>query len=259
GRAFTPGECADGGDPVVILSDGLWRRRFGADPRVIGRALTIEGQSRMVVGVMAPGFRFPEESDLWLPLAINFGNQYKIRLSGVIARLGAGVTLEAARADLSEILGRRRTSPDTQVRVIGLGERLVGNVRRALLAQFGAVVFVLLIACANVADLLLARSAARQKEMAIRAAGGGRRGAAAAHATVADREFDALGGGRRGRAARGEVARQAARGDESRRDRSHPGEQCGWPRPRLHLHGRVVDGTDRRRPSCLASVEDRCQ
>jgi putative ABC transport system permease protein len=179
GRAFTPAEYTEGGEPVVILSDGLWRRRFGGDPQVIGRALMLEGQSRTVVGIMAPGFRFPEESDLWLPLTINSSNQRRIHLS-VLARLGASVTPEAAMADLSVILDQKRqafpvTFADMRVRVITLGERLVGNIRLALLVLFGAVAFVLLIACANVTNLLLARSAARQKEMAIRSAiGAGR-------------------------------------------------------------------------------------
>jgi putative ABC transport system permease protein len=182
GRAFTPEEDQAGGPLAVILSDGLWRRRFGGDPRVIGRAITVGDQSRTVVGIMPPGFRFPEESELWLPLALNVAEKLSREgtLVSVLARLKPGVTLEAAIADLSAILERnRRAFPrqysGVQVGVIGLSESLIGNVRPALLVLFGAVTFVLLIACANVANLLLAKSAARQKEMAIRAAiGAGR-------------------------------------------------------------------------------------
>jgi putative ABC transport system permease protein len=184
GRSFTMEEDTTGGAQAVILSDKLWRRRFGADPQVIGRTLTLEGQNRTVIGIMPPSFRFLDEADLWLPLALNV-NQQLNRQGGavrveVIARLKQGVTLEAASADLSVILNRQRQAfprvyrryGDIQVRVIGLGESLVGNVRLALLALFGSVLFVLLIACANVANLMLARSSARQKEMAIRAAVG---------------------------------------------------------------------------------------
>jgi putative ABC transport system permease protein len=187
GRAFTSEEDTYGGAPVVILSDSLWRRRFNSDPQVIGRALSFYhpdqiggSQSWTVLGIMPPGFRFPGESDLWLPLALNVTQELGGELGSgvsVIARLKPGLTLEAARADLSVIIERQRQAfpklnPDTQFRVVRLSEWLVGNVRLALLILFGAVAFVLLIACANVANLLLARSAARQKEMAIRAAVG---------------------------------------------------------------------------------------
>src|SRR6266542_1287096 len=184
GRVFTQAEDTAGGTPAVILSYGLWRRRYGGDPQVIGRALTLGGESRTVVGIMPQGFRFPGESDLWLPLALNvtqeLSRQGRLFNVSVLARLKPGVTPEAAKEDLSAILERQRQAfpngySGVQVRVIGLSEMLVGNVRLALLVMFGAVAFVLLIACANVANLLLARSAARQKEMAIRAAiGAGR-------------------------------------------------------------------------------------
>jgi putative ABC transport system permease protein len=180
GRAFTQAEDTYGGQPAVILSDSLWRRRFGGDPQVIGRSITVGGQSRTIVGIMPGGFRFPEKSDLWLPLALNVAQELSRQggvLPSVLARLKPGVTPEAARADMSVILERQRQAfpkrySGAQIRVIGLSESLVGNVRLALLVMFGAVTFALLIACANVANLLLARSAARGKEMAIRAAVG---------------------------------------------------------------------------------------
>jgi putative ABC transport system permease protein len=184
GRAFTPEEDTPGGAPAVILSDGLWRRRFGGDPQVIGRSLKVGDQSRTVVGIMPPGFKFLEESDLWLPLALNVTKELSRQggtfVIGMLARLKPGVTPEAAKADLSVILERNRQAfprlyLGLQVGVIRLDESLIGDVRPALLVMFGAVTFVLLIACANVTNLLLARSAARQKEMAIRAAiGAGR-------------------------------------------------------------------------------------
>jgi len=218
GRAFTPEEDREGGAPVVVLSDSLWRRRFGSDPQVIGRALTIENKSRTVIGIMPPGFRFLGDVDIWTPQALIVAEGLSFEEKegegredsglSVIARLKPGLTLEAARANLPVIRDREQREPrvsggmrlssrsskdssrrgasalpiniptrraDGQVSVIWLGESLIGNVRMQLLILFGAVVFVLLIACANVANLLLARSVVRQKEMAIRAvAGAGR-------------------------------------------------------------------------------------
>jgi putative ABC transport system permease protein len=208
GRPFTQAEDKPGGDPVVILSDGLWRRRFGGDPLVIGRAITIGDRSRTVIGIMPPGFRFPGDSELWLPLALNAAQKPagdeksgSITTLSLIARLKPGMTLEAARATLSVFQERKQPpSPKDRGRVPtivygtrgelpssprlgfpeeqkplmvrGLLESHVGKVRLQLLILSGAVAFVLLIACANVANLLLARSAVRQKEMAIRAAVG---------------------------------------------------------------------------------------
>src|SRR5262245_10974506 len=180
GRAFTPEEDTYGGPRAVILSEGLWRRRFGGATQLIGGAITLEGESRTVVGVMPDEFRFHGETELWLPLALNVTEHRQVSSfrMNVIGRLNPGLTSEAARAALCDVLEQQRQAlpqqyADLQVsRVIGLSESLVGNVRLALMVIFGAVAFVPLIACANLANLLLARSAARQKEMAIRAAVG---------------------------------------------------------------------------------------
>jgi len=186
GRTFTPEEEQPGAPPVVVLSHDYWRRRFGGDPSIVGQSATFGKESWQVVGVMPPGVRFlPEHRiagkvDVWLPYPLD-KREPMIISGGVFGRLKPGVSVEQARAELDMILRKyARTRPyitaGLEVRVTPLAERLVGHLRLGLLALFGSVGLVLLIACANVANMFLARTSVRQKELAIRAAlGAGRR------------------------------------------------------------------------------------
>lgn len=209
GRTFTPDEAVLGRHRVVVLSDTLWRTRFGADASIVGRTVTLNDEPYVVSGVLPERFRFPRleqvfvmgisgnQPQIWMPFAITDAERGENSFAAV-AKLKRGVSMDHARAEVSAILGRlaqrASNSPRIDAEVIPLQEQIVGRSRDVLALVWAAITAVLLVASANIANLLLARSAARNHELAIRGALGASRGTLARHSLLDTMTLALMGG-----------------------------------------------------------------
>jgi predicted permease len=181
GRNFLPDEERKGGPLVAILSERLWRRRFGADSAIVGKPTIIDGRPHIVVGVMPPSFNFPDRGDIWLPFVVVPSEEERANrgYAGAIGRLKPHVTIDQARADLHAIdASLAREFPENlgwRAQLTPLRDDLVGDLRQPLRVFVGAVVLVLLLVCADLANLMLARGTLRGREIAVRSALGASR------------------------------------------------------------------------------------
>jgi putative ABC transport system permease protein len=196
GRSFGPQDVQDGSERVVLVSDALWRGRFGAHPALVNRRITLDGEPHTVIGIMPAGFSYPGTTEIWTPLAIRLNGNLSFSRP-VIGRLKPGVSREQAQAAFEAFIhAQAQDSAEAgwAARVIPLRDAVVGDVGTSLLIFSGAVAFVLLIACANVANLLLMRAIARRQETATRLALGASR-ARVIRLLMTEGTLVALGGG----------------------------------------------------------------